>query len=202
MGEEVFFLAVVWLAGWDAFVEGRNAQDGKTSVSICWLWIARDAECGGLRSMDSGGESLVVGGGLNCRNFAWCRLQITGHSIVCFWKGEREIGNEEFFVHFVLPLKMAGVKSLSASLSFPSKCKQFLSCQNVRRQVFWPQAAARRVHWFWRRKGILPCFLSLGKDCRDLSRLFHRVRASFLCVIVGGIAPCRAGWQNLAFPRF
>lgn len=29
MGEEVFFLVVVWLAGWDVFVEGRNAQDGE-----------------------------------------------------------------------------------------------------------------------------------------------------------------------------
>ena len=79
MGEEVFFLAVCWLAGWLFLWRGGMRNLEKTGVSICWLWIARDAERGGLRSMDYGGESLVVGGGLNCRNFALCRLPIANH---------------------------------------------------------------------------------------------------------------------------
>ena len=76
---------------------------------------------------------------------------------------EREIGDGEFFVHFVLPLEMAGVKFLSASLSFPSKCKQFLSCQNGRRQVFWPQAAARRGVGFGGGKEFCRVFFHLER---------------------------------------
>ena len=40
MWEEVFFLAVVWLAGWLFLWRGGMREMGRTSVSICWLWIA------------------------------------------------------------------------------------------------------------------------------------------------------------------
>ena len=61
MGEAVFFLAVVcWLAGWDVFVEGRNAQFGETSVSICRLGIARDAECGACEAWIMGASRWLA----------------------------------------------------------------------------------------------------------------------------------------------
>ena len=83
MGEEVFSsLLFGWRVGMFLWRGGMRKM-GKMGVSIFWLWIARDAECWGLQSMDYGGELLVVGGGLNCRNFAWrcfsvadCRLWI------------------------------------------------------------------------------------------------------------------------------
>ena len=104
MGEEVFFLVVVWLAGWLFLWRGGMRKMRRQAFRFAG-W--------GLQSMDYGGESLVVGSGLNCRNFAWCRLPIANHwSLDCLLLEGRK-GNWGWeSVPFVAA--KAGGKSLNA----------------------------------------------------------------------------------------
>ena len=77
MGEAVFSsLLFGWRVGM-FFVKRRNAQSGENGCFDLLVVDRKGCRVRGLRSMDYGGELLVGGGGLNCRNLDLCRLRIS-----------------------------------------------------------------------------------------------------------------------------
>ena len=82
MEEEVFFLAVCWLAGWMFLWRGGMRNLGKTSVSICWLWIA-SARSGRGQVAECRSTGLEQGTGW----LGWLVMELVGEQGYRFRRG-------------------------------------------------------------------------------------------------------------------